>query len=82
MDEGERYKLGDFDSCEDAVNACKKIVDEYFAKLEKGKHTFQELWDGYKMYGEDPFVSCKDKECKFSAWDYAKQKCKEYEKPE
>lgn len=29
MDEGERYKLGDFATFEEALNACKAIVDEF-----------------------------------------------------
>jgi len=28
MDEDERYELGEFDTSEDAIAPCKKIVDE------------------------------------------------------
>ncbi len=80
MDKSERYKLGDFDSCEKAVKACKKIVDEFFARVTPGKSSYKELWQGYSMFGEDPFIVCDDRGCKFSAWDYAKQRCKELAK--
>ena len=30
------------------------------------------------MYGEDPFIINDDQEDKFSAWEYAKQRCLEY----
>lgn len=76
-EETSRVKLGGFETCEEAVIACKGIVEEYFSRLES-KHSFKELWEGYMMYGEDPFISTEDKNCKFSAWDYAKQKCKEH----
>ncbi len=78
-DKSERYKHGEFESCEEAVAACKKLVDEYFSKLTKGKSSFEALWNGYTMYGEDPWISG-DGGCKFSAWDYAKEKCREYAK--
>lgn len=77
QDESERYKLGDFKTCEEAVAACKKIVDEFFQEYEPGKHSFEKLWKDYTMFGEDPHVSTADKNCKFSAWDYAKERCRE-----
>ena len=74
-DDEERYKLDEFDTCEEAVAACKKIVDEFFAIGYKEGITFKELWEGYMMFGEDPFIQSSDPNCKFSAWTYAKQRC-------
>lgn len=77
MDESERYKLGEYSSCEEAVEACKKIVDEYFSQIPDGTYTYEELYNGYTTFGEDPFIVSGNKECFFSAWDYAKQRCSE-----
>ncbi len=77
-DEKERYKLGEFETREAALKACKQKVEEYFEQVEKGKYTFKEIWEGYLQYGEDPFIIDDDSEVKFSAWEYAKQKCLEY----
>ena len=77
-DESERYKLGEFETRDEALNACKAKVDEYFEKITKGEYSFKELWEGYMLYGEDPFIFSDDQSDKFSAWDYAKQKCLEY----
>ncbi len=77
-DESERYKLGEYDSLEEAVAACKSKVEEYFERIEKGKFPFEELWDGYLLYGEDPFISNDEGAVKFSAWEYAKQRCREH----
>ena len=77
-DESERYKLGEFETREEAIVACKRKVDEYFERIKKGKHSFKELWGGYMLYGEDPFITNDDKETKFSAWEYAKERCLEY----
>ena len=77
-EESERYKLGEFETREEALAVCKQKVDEYFERIEKGKHSFKELWEGYMLYGEDPFISNDDNEIKFSAWAYAKERCMEY----
>lgn len=77
-DENERYKLGEYETREEAISACKRKVDEYFERIQRGQFTFKELWEGYMMYGEDPFISNDDNESRFSAWDYAKQRCGEH----
>ena len=77
-DEKERHRLGEFETREEALAACKQKVDEYFEVIERGKYSFKELWEGYMLYGEDPFISNDDDKERFSAWQYAKQRCLEY----
>lgn len=77
MDEEERYKLGDFSSYEEAVEACKRIVDEFLESAYKKGVSFEELYRGYIGFGEDPFVVPDDRVNHFSAWDYAKARCRE-----
>lgn len=77
-DESERYKLGEFETREQALAACQQKVNEYFEKIEKGKYSFKELWEGYMLYGEDSFIINDEKGKSFSAWEYAKEKCLEY----
>ena len=77
MDESERYKLGEFETKDEAIARCQKIVDEFFEPHKNEKLSYRELWDGYTMFGEDPFIVTEDKNCNFSAWDYAKRKCRE-----
>jgi hypothetical protein len=79
-DENERIKLGDFDTREKALAACIEVVERYFEIIDKGKYSYDELWQGYMTYGEDPFISNDDEGCHFSAWDYAKKRCAEYAK--
>lgn len=76
MDESERYKLGEFDDCAEAVAACKKIVDEFFEGSDLNE-TEGELFKQYTFFGEDPWVSSDDPDCKFSAWNYARERVKE-----
>ena len=77
MDESERYRLGAFDTCEEAVAACKKNVDEFLEKGYKKGMSFKELYEGYIGFGEDPFIISGDEKCFFSAWNYAKKRCAE-----
>ncbi len=74
MDESERYKLGEYDKCEEAVDVCKKKVDDFLSAEYKEGMSFKELYELYMMFGEDPFIISDDKACLFSAWDYAKKR--------
>ena len=76
-EEGERYKLDEYDSCQAAVDACMKIVDDFMRQRYREGISFKEMWEGYMMFGEDPFIESDDSNCKFSAWTYAKQRCRE-----
>lgn len=75
MDESERYRLGEFDSCAEALAACREIVDDYLLLAYAPGMTAAELWASYSMFGEDPFILSGDKECRFSGRDYARERC-------
>ena len=73
MDESERYKLGEFADCASAVAACKQIVDEFLTSCDLNKSD-AEIYHQYVSFGEDPWLSSDDPECKFSAWNYARER--------
>ena len=77
MDESERYKLGTFETCEKALAACKRIVDEFLEEGYKEGKSFSELMKQYLLFGDDPFIVTSDKTCSFSARDYARKRCLE-----
>lgn len=77
MDENERYKLAEFDTCKEATAACKKIVDDFLEKGYKEGMSFKELYGGYTGFGEDPFIVSDDDQCFFSAWNYARKRSTE-----
>jgi hypothetical protein len=76
MDESERYKLGEFADCHSATAACRQIVDEFLANVSNGRSA-KELFEHYTTFGEDPWISTDDPDCKFSAWTYAQERCRE-----
>ncbi|MDA1208402.1 MAG: hypothetical protein O2904_00010 [bacterium] len=73
QDRSERYKQGEYDTLEEAIAVCKKIVDSFIpSSLEADalRVAFQE----YSMFGEDPFI---EGSSAFSASKYANQRYKE-----
>ena len=75
MDESERYTYGEFDTREEAVAAAKKIIDEFLDPVYEPWMTAKEMYEGYVMFGEDPFIVPDDPADHFSAWGYAKERC-------
>ena len=76
MDEGHRYKHGEFSTYNEAVNACKKIVDEELADMLKQGTDPEKLSSTWSMFGSDPFIMEDVKEDRFSARNYVAEKTK------
>ena len=76
MEEGECIKVGEYDTCEDALDVCKQRVDDYL--LLSIEHfplytkTADDLYSYYQDFGPDSFIL----PGRFSAWNYAKDRCK------
>lgn len=75
MDEDERWRLGRFATYEEAVAAAKRLIEEFF-DCDISEKTAEELFEGYMMMGDDPFIfpvgGAPEPPDRFSAWDYAK----------
>ena len=80
MDESERYELGEFADCESAVAACKRIVDEFLAGVDRNRSA-DEMFTDYRNFGEDPWIKSANGACRFSAWTYAQEQCSELARP-
>src|SRR5271167_2331450 len=82
MDEEERYKLGDFTSLDEAVAACKRMVDAFLKDETSLDRPAAERYQQYTNFGPDPFIVSDDpaaEEQRFSAWSYAEKRCAEGE---
>ena len=80
MDESERADHSVFANADEAVAACKEIVDDDLNAMWKPGTTAKELYRLYVAFGPDPFVAPlnpNDPGVEFSAWTYAKGRCKE-----
>lgn len=77
QDETARYKLGEYEEYETAVYAAQKIVDDYLQSAYKQGMTAADLWENYCMFGEDPFIVSAEEQTRFSAWEYAADRCQQ-----
>lgn len=73
MDEDERYKKGEYETEDEAIAVMKAIVDECIIPAYNANPTVsaESLYNGYTMFGDDPFCPMS----RFSSWDYAKELC-------
>ncbi|MGO9006742.1 MAG: hypothetical protein ACLQIQ_09260 [Beijerinckiaceae bacterium] len=79
MDEDDRWELGAFATAEEAVAACRALVDKDLARHFKPGMAAAELYELYVDFGDDPFIVATPGEPKiaFSAWDYAKRRAED-----
>jgi hypothetical protein len=77
MDQDKRYEHGVFPTAEEAIAACKRIVDSNLNDFMQPGMTASELYGAYTGFGDDPFIVCvnaADERVRFSAWDYAEER--------
>ncbi|HLJ59730.1 MAG TPA: hypothetical protein VKZ50_08360 [bacterium] len=78
-DPEERWEHGVYDTAEDALAACRRIVDQSLQASYRPGMSAQALYDHYTSFGDDPFVVIVDgvdDSFKFSAWSYAQERCR------
>jgi hypothetical protein len=71
------YRFGEFDTCRAAVAACKRMVEDFLLVNHKPGMSAEDLWGIYTAFGDDPGILSPGDNCRFSAWDFAKQRCEE-----
>jgi hypothetical protein len=82
MDESEAYNHGSFATYAEAEVACRKIVDDFLSGNRKPGIGAETLFRIYTTFGEDPVIDGSGPDGKhFSAWDYARQRCRDLCKP-
>jgi hypothetical protein len=83
MDEDERWELGSFASADEALAACRELVDESLVEEYRDGATAEQLFDRYASFGDEPFVVALDGAPKldFSARTYAERRVRELTAP-
>ena len=79
-DESERTDYGVFATANEAIAKSKKIIDDDLDATWKPGTSAAELYQLYICWGPDPVVvplNPNDPAVAFSAWPYAKERCKE-----
>jgi hypothetical protein len=75
----ERREDGIYETLSEALAACRAIVDRSLAQEHRPGILAEALYHRYTSFGEDPFIEViegEDKAARFSAWDYAKERCR------
>jgi hypothetical protein len=75
QDETERYEYGIFDSYDEAVLACQRLVDAYLARQFLRGMSAADLYRLYTTFGEGPFIRPEHEGYRFSAREYARLRC-------
>jgi hypothetical protein len=76
MGSEERREHGTYETVEEAIAACREIVDRSLKAGYEPGIPAEVLYDGYVSFGDDPFIVMldgTDDNAKFSAWSYAKE---------
>ena len=76
---GDRWEQGVYNTLQEAVVACRGIVDKSLEDGYRPGISAKELYDHYVNFGDDPFIialNCAEERAEFSAWSYAKERCR------
>ena len=79
MAEDERWEYGTFATAEEALDACRRLVDEALLEEYRDGATAEQLFVRYTSFGDDPFIVALDdaEKVDFSASAYAEQRAME-----
>jgi hypothetical protein len=84
MEENGRSERGTFATAAEALDACRRLVDQSLLAEYKDGDTAGELYERYASFGDDPFVVAPGDAPKveFSAHSYARDRAHELTAPE
>lgn len=70
--EAEKYEVGRFATCDEALEACRQTVDEFLESVYQEGMTADQLRREYEARGPDPYIEPRDAQCVFEARRYAR----------
>ncbi len=79
QDPEERREQGVYATLEEAIAACREIVDRSLAEEHRPGASAEALLDRYASFGDDPFIVVLDgldARAAFSAWRYAEERAR------
>jgi len=80
QDLNERREQGIYETADAALAVCRELVDRSLNEQYRPGISAETLYDRYSSFGDDPFIVVLDgvdDHAKFSAWDYAKERCRQ-----
>lgn len=74
--EAEKYRVGSFATCAEAIEACRHLVDEFLQVSYSEGMRAEELVDEYRAAGPEPYVEGGAEPCVFEARSYAESRAR------
>jgi len=78
MDEGYRYKAGEYDTLEEAIDICKSITESSMNDAYRPGINAKDLIESYRCFGEDPWIWTGKPGVCFSAWTYVENEAQDF----
>lgn len=75
--EAEKYLVGRFDSCDEALEACRRLVEEFLESSYQEEMSPETLMEEYEASGPDPYIEPRREECVFRAREWARERAAE-----
>jgi hypothetical protein len=79
QDPDERREQGTYETLEEALAACRAIVNQSLEKEHGPGMSGDSLYGRYMSFGDDPYIVVldgADDSATFSAWSYAEERCR------
>jgi hypothetical protein len=79
QDPDERREHGTYETVQEALAACRGIVDRSLEEEHRSGISAEDLYGRYTSFGDDPFIVVldgADDSATFRAWNYAKERCR------
>jgi hypothetical protein len=79
MEDDERWEYGTFATADEALAACRRLVDGSLLEEYRDGATAEKLYDRYTSFGDEPFAVALDgaEKVEFSARNYARERAQE-----
>ncbi len=71
------WSIGEFETWEGAVTVAKDVVERSLREVHKPAMEAEELFRYYTTFGEDVYITPTEEGRAFSAWEYARERCRE-----
>jgi len=69
--------IGEFDAKEDAIEACKRVVEDFLRKCESQSESANTLIFNYLNYGPVPCINGTENLTTFELYEYLNRRCLE-----
>ncbi|MDX1631942.1 MAG: hypothetical protein R3234_08785, partial [Thermoanaerobaculia bacterium] len=75
--EAEKYRVGTFGACDEALETCRRVVEEFLESSYQDGMSAEHLMAEYEASGPDPYIEPRGEGCLFRARAWARERVAE-----